>query len=429
MSSDAAIVAYIAGSQSGKTSVSPWWMAKEVERRGAGDYLAVTATYDLYKLRMLPAYLRVFCNILKIGKYWAVDKIIELRPSRGVPFQAERSQDPMWARIILRSAQSPGGLESTTANAVHADEAGQDAFGLDAWRAITRRIYASGGRVLVTSTLYNLGWLKRQLMDPIADIAPTKIITDTGEILVTHGNIGTRTIDLIQADSVINPAFSKSSWEDARATMPDDTFQLFFRGRVAKLRSLVYDCFSVQEHTCEPFDIPSFWPRFVGIDPVGDRIAAVWLAWDRDHLKLYAYRVYLEPFGETTHGHAQNIMNLSKDERVFGWVGGGPSERQARTDWEAAGIPIVEPTATNVWVGIGRVYSLFKTGNLVIFRSCDELISELLSMRRKQIGDNYTMDILNKDVYHSADALRYACTAIAEPTPQEKIIYDPVQIV
>src|SRR5690606_30690163 len=120
------IVAMIAGSQGGKTSFGPWWLAREVETCGPGDYLAVTATFDLFKLKMLPETRTVFEDILGIARYWAGDQILELCehvwdddlgawvPLRG-QFRAKRSDDPMWGRIILRSAVAKGGLESATA--------------------------------------------------------------------------------------------------------------------------------------------------------------------------------------------------------------------------------------------------------------------------------------------------------------------------
>jgi hypothetical protein len=44
----------IAGTQSGKTSFMPVLLDREIRERGPGDYLAVTATYDLLKLKFLP---------------------------------------------------------------------------------------------------------------------------------------------------------------------------------------------------------------------------------------------------------------------------------------------------------------------------------------------------------------------------------------
>ena len=43
----------IAGTQSGKTSFLPMWLDREMRDSGPGDYIAVTATYDLFKLKFL----------------------------------------------------------------------------------------------------------------------------------------------------------------------------------------------------------------------------------------------------------------------------------------------------------------------------------------------------------------------------------------
>src|SRR3990167_9148172 len=128
------------GSQSGKTTLQPWWLRREIQLGGAGDYLAVTSSFDLFKLKLLPQMLLVFENILGWGRYWTGDQVIELKDPNTGSFLATKSTDPMWGRIILRSAQAKGGLESATAKGAILDEAGQDEFTVDAWRAILRRL-------------------------------------------------------------------------------------------------------------------------------------------------------------------------------------------------------------------------------------------------------------------------------------------------
>src|SRR5262245_59920458 len=76
--STARFVFIIAGSQSGKTSWGPWWLWREIMNRGSGDYLAVTATFDLFKLKMLPEMRNVFEHTLRIAHYWSGDKILEI---------------------------------------------------------------------------------------------------------------------------------------------------------------------------------------------------------------------------------------------------------------------------------------------------------------------------------------------------------------
>jgi len=141
----------IAGTQSGKTSWGPWWLHRETLRCGDGDYLAVTATYDLFKLKLFPELSRVFCQLLRWGSYHATDRVIVSSDGK--------------SRIILRSADAEGGLESATAKAAWLDECGQEKFGLDAWEAVQRRLSLNQGRALGTTTPYNTGWLKTQVYD------------------------------------------------------------------------------------------------------------------------------------------------------------------------------------------------------------------------------------------------------------------------
>jgi len=155
------IVSMVAGTQSGKTSFGGWWLKSEIDRtassEGDNDYIVITSSYPLFKLKLLPSILQVFVEILGIEKYWAGDRVIELcNPDTG-QFSAKISSDKMWGRIVLLSAESLGSLESATARAAWLDEAGQDRFTLQAYRAVMRRLSLHRGRYLITTTLYNLG--------------------------------------------------------------------------------------------------------------------------------------------------------------------------------------------------------------------------------------------------------------------------------
>jgi len=63
--SERRFVFVIAGTQGGKTSFGPWWLWREIKECGEGDYLVVTATYDLFKLKLLPEMQRVFGRVLR----------------------------------------------------------------------------------------------------------------------------------------------------------------------------------------------------------------------------------------------------------------------------------------------------------------------------------------------------------------------------
>ena len=425
-------VAVISGTQSGKTAFGPWWLAREIERGGAGDYIAATATYDLFKLKMLPSMLKVLVEILGIGRYWGGDRVIEIRKGAtpGGRFLARTSKDPMWARVILRSAESEGGLEAATAKAAWLDEAGQPGFQLAAWNAVRRRLALNQGRALITTTLYDLGWVKQKFIDPVEETEPVEqLTTDRGAEMMLREN---EDICLIQLDSIVNPAYPLDEYEELQAVTADDEFSMFYRGRASKLRTMIYDCYDAGVNRTEAFEVPHDWLSAVGVDPVGAHIGAVWGTFSPRDNRLHIYREYREPFGKTTAGHADAIQSATH-ERVVRWIVGQPSERQPRLDWDwsAPGVQVDQPPFADVWTGIGRVYALLKSGDMVIHDCCEGLLSELGSYQRKKnpkTGE-LTDDILNKGQYDLLDALRYLCAWLTQPRDKEELQYRPHKIV
>ena len=206
--------------------------------------------------------------------------------------------------------------------------------------------------------------------------------------------------------------------------------QRLFYGLWAAPEGAVYDIFEgdvvaygQRGHVVKSFPIPPTWPRAVGIDPFGAQIAATWLAFDPSSGILNVYREYMEPFGLTTAGHAKNVLAETGDEPVFAWVCGGPSERAWRLEWQAAGIPVVEPPISDVWVGIDYVYQLLKEFRLVIHDSCVGLISEIGDYRRKMGRDGVaTEKIENKEIYHLLDSIRYVVSWLVRPRETTEVV-------
>jgi len=202
-----------------------------------------------------------------------------------------------------------------------------------------------------------------------------------------------------------------------------------YHGLWALPEGAIYDVFDEEKHKVASFPIPATWPRAVGIDPFGAQIAAVWLAFDPQNGILNVYREYCEPFGLTTAGHAENVKRLSENESVFAWVCGAKSERAWRLEWEAAGIPVLEPPVADVWVGVDRVYQLLKDFRLVIHDCCIGLLSEIGDYRRKLAKDGTpTEAIESKERYHLLDALRYIVVYLSEPRETAQVIYPLQQI-
>lgn len=399
------IVAMLAGSQSGKTAFGPWWLDQEIQKRGGGDYIVATSSFDLFKLKLLPVMREVYESILGVARYWSGDRVLELRNPETGEFMAKRADDRMWARIILRSAESTGGLESTTAKGAWLDEAGQDSFELDAWRAIRRRITLHRGRVLITTTLYNLGWLKQQVIDRAVEGGTVAIdnLPNGAEIELTDN--AASDIALIQFDSIANPVFPLDEYAQAEATMPADEFAMFYRGRVTKMRSLIYDCFDRRKNTCPRFSIPDKWKRYLGLDFGGVNTAGVFFAEEPGAGRLFGYREYLSG-GRTAKDHAVEMLKGEPMTPVC--VGGSKSEGQWRQEFRAGGLPVRAPEIADVNVGIGRVYGKIKQAELIFFDDLEGTLDQIGSYKRKRNkSGEITEEIEHKDTYHYLDAVRY----------------------
>lgn len=201
-----------------------------------------------------------------------------------------------------------------------------------------------------------------------------------------------------------------------------------YHGLWAAPEGAIYDVFDEEKHKVVAFEPPALWPRIVGVDPFGAYIAAVWLAVDIQAGIVNVYREYYQPFGATTPGHVDGVLHQSQGETIFAWIGGGPSERQARADWTGAGIPLLEPPFGDVWAGIDRVYQLLKEFKLVIHDSCPNLLSEIGSYSRKLKDGEPTENIEDKEKFHCLDSLRYAIAWLTEPGDETRVVYAPVRI-
>lgn len=391
--SDKRFVVVLAGTQSGKTSWGPLWLKREIDRRGPGDYLAATASYDLFKLKMLPALRECFEQVYGHGRYWSGDRLIELADPTG-HFWAQRVDDPMWGRIILRSAESDAGLESSTALAAWLDEAGHSNFSLSSWEAILRRLSLSEGRALLTTTIYDMGWLKHALYDRFpADPA----------------------IDIIQFDSIANPAFPRAEWERARATLPHWKFNMFYRGRYERPAGLIYDSFDETADVIDAFPIPANWPRFLGLDFGGVNTAGVFYAEEpgSQPRTFHAYREYLAG-GRTAREHAGALLAGERRPICFG---GARSEGQWRQEFLFGGLPVQVPLLSDVEIGIQRVYGAHTQHRIKVHRqSCPGYLNQKRSYRRKlDVRGEPLLEIEDKHAYHFLDAERYVLSYLMAP--------------
>ncbi|MAG35331.1 MAG: terminase [Dehalococcoidia bacterium] len=397
--SDRRYVWMLAGTQGGKTSYGPLWLHREIRRQGPGDYLAVTATFPLLKLKMLPEFLRLFRDTHDLGTWRASDRVFEVsRRGELLLFQQEQRTP---TRVIFGSAQNSDSLESATAKAAWLDECGQDSFPQASWEAVRRRLALHRGRVLGTTTPYNLGWLKQEY---------------------DRWKRGAKDVDVIQFESIVNPAYPREEFEQARRRMPGWKFALFWQGQFEKPAGLIYDCFGdwLREdggHLVEPRPLPVDWPRYVGIDLGAVNQARLALAYDPQEQVGYVYDELLDG-NKSTAEHARKAMRDFRDLPKVTYRGGSLGEKQQRLDWRAHGIWVLGPVVRDVEAGIDRVTALLKERRLFVFTDCHGLRDEFGTYsRERDDNEEPTEKIANKERFHFLDALRYLVQGLPQEGP------------
>ncbi|MFW6184449.1 MAG: terminase [Chloroflexota bacterium] len=388
-------VLVLAGTQSGKTSFGPAWLWREIQRRGPGDYLVVTPTFPLLEKKALPEFKRLFESILKLGKYVA-GAVKTFTFSKAGEIRTFGEEQETLTQVFFGHAQDPDSLESATAKAAWLDECGQKKFKLDSWQAILRRLSIHMGRVLMTTTPYNLGWLKQKIWDA--------------------WRAGDEDIDVIRFRSIDNPAFPREEYERAKRDMQRWKFDMFYNALFTRPAGMIYDCFDEDVHRIPRFAIPDTWRRYLGLDFGGVNTAGVFLAEEPGTRRLYAYREYWAG-GRTAKQHAEKLLAGEPMRPLT--AGGSKSEGQWRNEFRAAGLPMYEPPISDVEVGINRVYGAINRGELYVFDDLEHLLDEIGTYAR--VLDDMsepTEAIENKNDYHLLDGLRYIISKIRAEAPE-----------
>jgi hypothetical protein len=377
------------------TAIGPPWLYREIQARGPGDYLAVSPELSLARKKQIPEIKQYFKSYLNLGT---------LRESPDISFvfspdgmrQTFGECGDIPTTIRFGYAAKPESLEAMTVKACWSDEAGQKDYKLDSLYAIDGRLAVNRGRHLISTTPYNLGWLKQKIYDPWQKSGGT------------HPDI-----DVIQFDSTQNPAFLAEEFERLRESMPAWKFDLFYRAKFSRPAGLIYDCFDDERHKCPRFKLPDHWQRYMGLDFGGINTAAVFFAEEPNTRRLYAYREY----HEGSRIAKNHVLALLKNEPMVPiCCGGSKSEGQWRDEFRDAGLPVQEPAVTEVEVGIDRVYAAIASDNVIFFDDLTETLGELAMYSRKTDANGEATDEIDaKSSFHLLDSVRYIIARIRKP--------------
>jgi hypothetical protein len=420
----------LSGRQSGKTILIAYWLLREVQRKGPGDYMLVGPTLELLNAKCLPGCLNVWENVYKLGSYnksektfnfsmtgiakmFGTIKLGDLVRKFGWRTRDNRVQDPDFevkVRIRAAYATDPTTLESATVKGVAADECGQPKFMAASYEALIGRRAVYRARLLMATTPYDLGWVKGRIYDPCKESGLPKGY----EGRYCEGSTGEKIT--IRFESWLNPAFGREKFEAIRrGGTPKWMFDLFYRAIFTRPAGAIYDTFDPVLNTCQPFRVPPDWPRVLGIDFGDINKASCHIAIDPtspvDRPMCYVYCTYRTK-GKSVPEHIDTILLREKDEVIA--VGGAVNEDEKREQFGDCGLYVSKPTVSSVPVGIDAIYMLLTERRLIIFDTLNAIIKEITDYSRELDGngDPIPNTIADKHRWHRCDALRYAGSEI-----------------
>lgn len=198
------------------------------------------------------------------------------------------------------------------------------------------------------------------------------------------------------------PHLSKNWTEEALASFSPHEKAARSQGTPSLGSGAIYP-YAEDEVSVDPFKIPVWWPRAYGLDVGWNRTAAVWGAEDPDTRQIYIY-------SEHYVGQEKPAVHASAIKERGDWICGAIDPR-SDSKGQADGLRLIDlyqeeglilsAADNSVEAGIAKIGQLFAGGQLKIFKTCTNLLSEFRIYRRDERGK-----IIKKND-HAMDAMRY----------------------
>jgi len=402
--SNARHVAVIAGRRAGKTCLGPHWALREIQRTGGGDGLVVGPSYPIMERRLIPECRAVWEGM---GEYKVARKCFEFNEVGCKKLGVSN------ATVWFGHAEDPESLESMRARWCWRDETGQSKFSAASAEAIEGRLAQDQGRIFDTTTPYEFNWFKSDVWD--------KRYEDPEELEV---------FSFLSKD---NPSFPLAEWERQKKKMQPWRFAMMYEGKYTRPAGAVIDCFDKEKHVCESFVPPLDWKRVYGVD-FGQIHTFVVCAAEHPTEKdtegfpvLYCYHEHFPNKAMATWQHVKMLKDVEKEGAK--WppraIGGARGERDWRSEWTFAGLPVEEPWQKDFTSRIDRSYAAFQRGGVKIMEHLRVLICQIeeYSWEVDDGGEPIPGKVKDQNAFHAVDALFYMIGQLRPTKMQEpKII-------
>lgn len=268
---------------------------------------------------------------------------------------------------------------------------------------------------------------------------PKQVKSTTNPGGVGHLWVKERYLDTVRQDRTFipakvydNPFLMKNDTEyiERLKQLPEKEQRALLNGDWDIFDGQFYSEFDREIHTCEPFEIPLYWKRYMAIDYGLDMLAALWVAQDTQG-RYYIYRELCRP-GLIISDAAKELSQCELRESIYRRF--APTDLFSRRQETGKSVIDIfvehglyfERADTNRAAGHLAVKELLKpvigqdgkkTARLIIFKNCYELIKCLPALKYDPKNPTDTQTTPH-EITHAPDALRYFAS-MAESLPKK----------
>jgi phage terminase large subunit len=366
LKSEAPFTAAIAGVQSGKTIVGAAWLAKQISDYPQDDHLIAAPTYKILEQSTLTKFFSEFPQYRQF--YRVQGSVIDL---------------PEGGHVFIRSTEDPYKLEGMTLRSAWLDEGGQMKPAV--WIVIQARLSIKRGKLLITTTPYNMGWL----------------YTDFYKI----SQSGDPSFNVISWSSELNPFFPKEEFERVKKTMDATDFEMRYMGQFRKRHGLVYPDFG--DHLLFTDKPTRPLSKVIGGVDWGftnpSCILVVAIDYDRHYWVLDEYYAKGKTTGELI-AQAKLFQTKHKVNTFY-----ADSAEPDRIEEARRQNLYVQEANKDIKLGVDVVRQLTRERRLHVHKSCINLVDEFENYHYPEEGEaGFVKDLPKKEYDHALDALRYA---------------------
>lgn len=378
-------VALISGIQGGKTTAGAVWSRLQYDANPDDIGMVCAPTYKILSQSTLPKFFERNPDLQKY--YKKADSVIE-QPGRGI--------------IYVRSLENPNAIEGMTLSWIWADEAGQMKY--DAWINMQGRVAIKQGKILLTTTPYNMGWLYSDFYQ-----------------LWKGGDPNYRVVQFRSIDSEYFPTIE---YQRAKKTMDARIFKRRYEGQFERMEGLVYDAFNLNAHVTD--NIPKEFDHVIaGVDWGYEAPTAMIVI----GIKQGVFYLIDEFYGaKKTQPELEEIaLGLKDHYHIVRWYPDS-AEPDRIESFNRRGLYSVEVNKEVGW-GIAKVQDLMRTDRFKVHPRCRHFIAEIECYHypEKVFGREIKEDPVKGDD-HLQDAARYALASYQGVQKKERkpVVYGKV---